>query len=121
MAPTAARSRVGTKEIASRGNPALAWPSLNDTRGRLLGMPFVLTAFAPGTVLGWPSCVAALVIATLASFLVYVPLTVLALNGGGALAEDAPAPALTARAYMALLTLWTATAWLGAAAAAHLS
>ena len=38
----------------------------------------------------------------------------------GALAEDAPAPALTARAYTVLLTLWTATAWLGAAAASHL-
>ena len=60
-------------------------------------------------------------IASLASFLVYVPLTVLALNGGGALAEDAPVPALTARAYMALLALWTTTAWLGAAAAPHLT
>ena len=98
-------------------SPALAWPSLNDTRGRLLGMPFVLAAFAPGTVLGWPSCVAALVLATLASFLVYVPLTVLALNHGDALADDAPVPALTARAYATLLALWTATAWLAAAVA----
>ena len=62
-----------------------------------------------------------LVIAVLASFMVYVPLTVLALNGGGALAEDAPVPALTARAYAVLLVLWTTTAWLGAAAAPHLT
>ena len=64
---------------------------------------------------------AALVIASLASFVVYVPLTVLALNGGGALAEDTPAPALTARAYGVLLALWTTTAWLAAAAAPHLT
>ncbi|HET7879844.1 MAG TPA: hypothetical protein VFL55_03090 [Acetobacteraceae bacterium] len=95
-------------------SPALAWPSLHDTRGRLLGLPFVLTAFAPGVLVGWQSCVLALVIATLASFLVYVPLTVLALNHGDALSEQAPVPALTARAYAALLTLWTGTAWLAA-------
>ncbi len=75
--------------------PYLAWPSLRDARGRLLGLPFVLAAFVPGFVLGWQTCLAALMIASLASFLVYVPLTVLALNGGGALTEDAPAPALT--------------------------
>jgi hypothetical protein len=99
--------------------PSLAWPSLHDARGRLLGLPFVLASFAPGPVLGWRPCVAALAIATLASFLVYVPLTVLALNGG-ALAEDAPVPPLTARAYAVLLTLWTATAWLGAVVAPHI-
>ena len=36
------------------------------------------------------------------------------------LVEDAPVPALTARAYAALLVLWTATAWLGAYAAPYL-
>jgi hypothetical protein len=101
--------------------PYLAWPSLRHARGRLLGLPFVVVAFVPGFVLGWQACFAALMIASLASFLVYVPLTVLALNGGGALTEDAPVPALTARAYAALLTLWTTTAWLGAAAAQHLT
>ena len=104
-----------------QATPFPAWPSLRDARGRLLGLPFVLLDFAPGFALGWQACLAALVIASLASFLVYVPLTVLALNGGGALAEDAPVPALTARAYMALLALWTTTAWLGAAAAPHLT
>ncbi len=70
--------------------PYLAWPSLRHARGRLLGLPFVVAAFVPGVVLGWQACFAALMIASLASFLVYVPLTVLALNGGGALTEDAP-------------------------------
>jgi hypothetical protein len=101
--------------------PCLAWPSLRDARGRLLGLPFALAVLVPGCVLGWQACVAALVIASLASFVVYVPLTVLALNGGGALAEDTPAPALTARAYAVLLALWTTTAWLAAAAAPHLT
>jgi hypothetical protein len=99
----------------------LAWPSLRHAQGRLLGLPFVLAAGAPGLVLGWSACIAALLIASLASFLVYVPLTALALNDGGALAEDAPAPPLTPRAYLVLLLLWTATAWLGAAAATHIS
>ena len=101
--------------------PSLAWPSLRHAHGRLPGLPFVLTALAPGYLFGWQAGVCALAIASLASFVVYVPLTVLTLNGGGALAEDAPAPALTARAYTVLLVLWTATAWLGAAAAPHLS
>jgi hypothetical protein len=100
--------------------PALTWPSLHDTRGLLLGLPFVLTAFGPSVVFGWQACLAALTIATLATFLVYVPLTALALNGGNALVEGAPTPALTARAYAALLVLWTATAWLGAYATPYL-
>ena len=101
--------------------PYAAWPSMRDARGRFLGLPFVLAAFVPGFVLGWQACLAALTIASLASFLVYVPLTVLTLNGGGPLTEDAPAPALTTRAYAVLLALWTTTAWLGAAAAPHLT
>src|SRR3954465_6708633 len=98
----------------------IAWPSLRHSRGRLLGLPFVLTAGAPSILLGWQACLAALMIASVASFLVYVPMTALALNHGVALAEDAPAPALTVRSYVVLLVLWTTTAWLGAAFAAHL-
>lgn len=94
--------------------PSIAWPSLRDAHGRLLGLPFVAAAFAPGLAIGWQASLVGLAVASLASFLVYVPLTVLALNGGGALAEDAPVPALTARAYAVLLALWTLTAWLAA-------
>jgi hypothetical protein len=76
-----------------QATPFPAWPSLRDARGRLLGLPFVLLAFAPGFALGWQACLAALVIASLASFLVYVPLTVLALNAclhgaAGAMDDD---------------------------------
>ena len=98
--------------------PEIAWPSLRDARGRLLGLPFVVTAAAPGVVLQWQAWVASLLIASVATFLVYVPLTALMLNGGAALKDDQPAPALTMRAYVLLLILWTMTAWLGAALAA---
>ncbi len=95
--------------------PFPAWPSLRDAHGRLLGLPFVLTAFTPGLMLGWQPCLAALTVASLATFLVYLPLMVLALNRGYALADNAPVPLLTLRAYAVLLALWTTTAWLGAA------
>jgi hypothetical protein len=100
--------------------PVLAWPSLRHARGRLLGLPFVLAGVAPGFAFGWQACVVALTIAGVASFLVYVPMTALALNGGEALAEDTPAPPLSVRAYAVLLAFWTATAWIGAGVAPHL-
>jgi hypothetical protein len=96
----------------------LAWPSLRDARGRLLGLPFVVTAAVPGTVMAWQAWLASLLIASVATFLVYVPVTALVLNGGAALKDDQPAPALTIRAYVVLLVLWTMTAWLGAVLAA---
>jgi hypothetical protein len=94
--------------------PDLAWPSLRDARGRLLGLPFVLTAAVPGILFGWQASVAALILASVASFVVFVPMTALALNRGAALSEDATLPPLTVRSYVVLLVLWTAAAWLGA-------
>ena len=92
----------------------IAWPSLRHGEGLLPGLPFVSTACAPGLAFGWSACIAALVVAAVASFLVYVPLTALALNGGRPIGEDAPAPTLTPRAYGVLLGLWSATAWTAA-------
>jgi hypothetical protein len=94
---------------------ALSWPSVHHSEGRLLGLPFVLSACAPGLVYAWPVCIAALMVASVASFLVFVPLTALALNGGAALDDNAPPPPLTPRAYALLFLLWTSAAWLGAA------
>jgi hypothetical protein len=74
-----------------------------------------LAAATPGLVFGWVACLAAVMLASLASFVVYVPMTALALNDGRALRGDAPDPVLTARAYAVLLGLWTVTAWAGAA------
>jgi hypothetical protein len=93
----------------------LAWPSLHHSEGRLLGLPFVLSACALGFVYSWPVCIAALMVAGVASFLVFVPLTALALNGGVALGYDESPPPLTLRAYAVLFVLWTTSAWLGAA------
>jgi hypothetical protein len=92
----------------------LAWPSLRHSDGRLLGLPFVLAACAPGFIYPWSVCIGGLMVASVASFLVFVPLTALALNGGVALGNDDPPPPLTPRSYLLLLTLWTAAAWLGA-------
>ena len=94
--------------------PDVAWPSLRDARGRLLGLPFVLTAAVPGILFGWQASVAALIVASVASFVVFVPMTVLALNRGAALPEEADLPPLTARCYLVFLALWVVAAWLGA-------
>src|SRR3954447_17835623 len=81
----------------------------------LPGLPHVAAALATYVVFGGQACVAGLLLATLASFVVYLPLTALALNGGQAIDADAAAPVLTARAQVVLLGLWTLTAWAGAA------
>ena len=83
----------------------------------LPGLPHVAAALATYFVFGAQACVTGLLLATLASFVVFLPLTALTLNGGRAIAADAAAPALTLKAQMALLGLWTVTAWAGAALA----
>jgi hypothetical protein len=94
----------------------LAWPSLREWRGRMLGLPFVLAACSPVASFGWDVCVAAGVLAVLANFIVFVPLTVLALNGGRAVRDNILMPPLTPRAYLVLFLLWTGTVWVFAAA-----
>jgi hypothetical protein len=83
----------------------------------LPGLPHVAAALATYFVFGGQACATGLLLATLASFVVYLPLTALTLNGGRPIAEDAAAPALTTRAQLVLLALWTMTAWAGAALA----
>ncbi len=83
----------------------------------LPGLPHTAAGIATYFVFGAQACVTGLLLATLASFVVYLPLTALALNGGRPLAEDVPAPVLTTRAQILLLGLWTLTAWAGAAVA----
>jgi hypothetical protein len=81
----------------------------------LPGLPHAVAAAATWLVFGGAACVAGLLMASLVSFVVWLPLTALALNNGRPLAEDAAAPALTPNAKRALFLLWTATAWLAAA------
>jgi hypothetical protein len=83
----------------------------------LPGLPHVAAALATYFVFGAQGCVTGLLLATLASFVVYLPVTALTLNGGRPIAADGPAPVLTTRAQMVLLGLWTLTAWIGAALA----
>jgi hypothetical protein len=80
----------------------------------LPGLPHAVAALSTIAVFGSAACLGGLLLAALASFVVYLPLTALWLNGGKAIAPDAPVPSLTARAQDALLGLWTATAWAGA-------
>ena len=94
-------------------------PEISDSAW-LPGLVHVVAACAAAPVLGVAACISGLLMATLVSFIVYVPLTVLALNGGEALAEDAEAPVLNPAARLVLLVLWTATAWAAAGMAAIL-
>jgi len=81
------------------------------------GLPHALAAVATWPVFGGPACIAGLLMAGLVSFVVWLPLTALALNGGRALRADARAPALTTFARWWLFLAWTVTAWTAAAIA----
>ena len=81
----------------------------------LPGLPHVVAALATYFVFGGQACVTGLLLATLASFVVFLPVTALTLNGGRPIAEDSSAPTLTTTSRAVLLGLWTLTAWAGAA------
>lgn len=81
------------------------------------GLPHAAVAVLTWPVFGGPACIAGLLMASLVSFVLWLPLTALALNGGAALAADQAPPAMTANARRALFLLWTATVWLCAAIA----
>ena len=84
----------------------------------LPGLPHVAAVLATYFLFGGQACVTGLLLATLASFVIYLPMTALSLNGGRAIAADAPAPALTVRAQLVLLGLCKLPAWGGAGLAA---
>jgi hypothetical protein len=84
----------------------------------LPGLPHVAAGLATYFVFGGQACISGLLLATLASFVVYLPLTALALNDGRPISATAAAPVLTRRAQLLLMALWTATAWIAAALAA---
>lgn len=82
------------------------------------GLPHAAAAVATWPVFGGSACLAGLLMASLVSFVMWLPLVALALNDGKPLAEGTEAPALTVGARWALFGLWTATAWLAAAVVA---
>lgn len=79
--------------------------------GWLPGLPHAALGLAVAPVLGISPCIAGLLLAAMVSFVVYLPLTALALNGGRPIGEDDPAPPMTRMAHIVLLVLWTATTW----------
>ncbi|HVZ06330.1 hypothetical protein [Rhodopila sp.] len=85
----------------------------------LPGLPHVLVALAIWPALGAAACVTGLLLATMASFVVFLPLTALALNGGRPLPADAPPPVLPVRAQLTLFVLWSLAVWVAAALAAY--
>jgi hypothetical protein len=90
---------------------ALTGISVSPDQPWLPGLPHAVTGVATAFVFGAQACLTGLLLATLASFVVYLPLTALALNGGRAIAAGTPAPTLTWPAQAVLLGLWTLTAW----------
>jgi len=80
-------------------------------------LPHAIAAAATWLVFGGAACAAGLLMASLVSFVAWLPLTALALNHGQPLAENDVAPKLTPNARRALFVLWTATAWVAAAIA----
>jgi hypothetical protein len=81
------------------------------------GLPHAIAAASTWFVFGAAACISGLLMASLVSFVVWLPLTALALNNGEALQPEADAPVLTPNARRVLFVLWTATAWLAAAVA----
>jgi hypothetical protein len=81
----------------------------------LPGLPHVLAAATTWPVFGGAGCVAGLLMASLVSFVVWLPLTALALNNGKPLAPGDRAPPVTPNAKRMLFLLWTGTVWLAAA------
>ncbi len=81
------------------------------------GLPHVLAAAVILPVFGAVACATALLITSLISFVVWLPMTALVLNRGAPLTEHDTAPVLTFNAKLALFGLWTATAWIVAAVA----
>ena len=81
------------------------------------GLPHVLAALVAWPMFGTAACVSGLLMTSLVTFVVWLPMTALALNNGQALAESDAAPVLTSNAKRVLFVAWTATAWLAAAIA----
>ena len=81
------------------------------------GLPHALAAVATWPVFGGAACAAGLLMASLVSFVVWLPLTALALNQGRPLSPAQPAPRLTGNARITLFALWAVTAWIAAALA----
>ncbi|HVY17278.1 MAG TPA: hypothetical protein VHB27_18790 [Rhodopila sp.] len=100
-----------------RAARALTGTSLSADHPWLPGLPHAALGLTTVFAFGFQACLTGLLLATLASFVVFLPLTALALNRGQAIAPGTPAPVLTLKAQAVLLVLWTLAVWAGAALA----
>lgn len=75
------------------------------------GLPVLGVALVCSLTFGGPACVAGILMASFASFILYIPMMMLWLNGGEPLAPDAEAPSITAALQRRLFALWAVTAW----------
>lgn len=75
------------------------------------GIPVLGVALVGGLTFGWAAGLAGLLLASFATFVLYIPMVTLWLNGGQALSPDATAPVITPPLQRGLLALWAVTAW----------
>jgi hypothetical protein len=85
---------------------------------RLPAVPHMLAALAIWPAFGASACATGLLLSSLVSFVVWLPLTAITLNKGQGIPEGVEPPAFTGRAKFTLFLLWTLTAWAFAAAVA---
>ena len=94
------------QRLATRPSGTAAW---------LPALPHVLVGAATWPLFGGLACVTGLLMASMVTFVVWLPLTALAMNRGQPVRDDSPGPALTRRAKVILFALWTVTVWAAAA------
>ena len=101
--------RTATRSVATPlvdGEP-------RELSGYVAGIPFLLAAMTPCLAFQPAAVLAGFVLAVLAFFTVQLPIAAVLL---GSSTSDATEFALSRRVYLALLTVWTLTAWLASAA-----
>ena len=93
-----------TQTLTARPDTASIWfPAL----------PHAVAGLAIWPVFGAAACATGMLLACLATFVVFLPLTAIALNHGAAVVDGSPE--LTPNAKRMLFGRWAATAWLAAA------
>ncbi len=83
----------------------------SESRSWLFGLSVLGAALLSGLTFGWPACIAGILMASFATFVLYIPMVTLWLTGGKPLAIDAAAPVITAALQRTLLALWSVTTW----------
>jgi len=107
---------MNVRRIATRNDAAaFAAGPPRQMQAYLAGIPFLLAAATPWLAFHPAAVLAGFVLAVLAFFTVQLPVAAALL---GLPASDAAEFTLSPRVYMALLSVWTATAWIAAAASA---